>query len=1136
MSGENQTTRSDDGHDGGENGVVHPELDASDGEDEQDQIDEQEAAPSIDKMGDVDRRASVRRESSLDLRRLPLEFSMTFMSETEVSGDDDDLDRSFRSRNREFDAGNRTNRIDRQKSGIERYGICSAFLFCLSPKYTLRSQLMLSFGSVNLLAVVSLVVGCLIVAHLVGQNIKKINQENFEDRLVNSIQSTTVRYLAHSLEQQFMPVDLIDVLEEVAQDRFQGYPSSLEEKITPFKDAYTGEQVYPIDNDDLFLDWQIPAHVTEENYLENLQSSRWDGFYKSQSSVSTQNAAFLMQGACDPDEVDPDTGAAYWPNCTSANNDIASGGAIHPLSSTGRLHDMGKDVVPMLKAIMEAKSEVRDLGLYFKNQGAGATVNFPAYPLQTQVEYESIGCDWLLQPNPVDPRLGTIGTREEASRCHKNGEFVSNRLYNPMERGWCRDQALNPKKTFLDSYIGVFSGQWLLSIGRALYDRHTNEFVACMYVGITLSLVEQRLQDSLLTDNSALTVLRFDEVGTVVASTEEGTLSGQTDSDLYTIDQLHVGLSRESYLELRSLVAFGGNGGLWGDNWNSAEVRQKFESFSVSEDGFLVSVAPMPRVPDKYDPDYKPEFIVVMSTFSADVFAGVVELNEELDGNVAEVFWVSLVAGGIALAVTTLLIIIVSTALTFPLHYINDTADSIVRSFGEKKVDEADEGLADEEDRVMGDEIEENNPRKPRKEKSSQFLLAKESFLRRWTPKTELSDVLKEFDKMVNNFSGSLMAKSEKGKRLEVRNRFKLRKEFADLYNSRNDPNFAYKLGTNNKNSEEFSADNDNSGSINVSSSSFGFIHTGSNIEDSQRMMKESAPSIRHNKRHFGSRLFLWTVVSMVTPLLLTTISISSVVYVLSKESFDQSVENAKQYYLGVKVNALHVHALLRAEYVSSLSAVPVRDIFFLTRYFGWLLFGGLRSSGSLTEMYSVTGQCKNYTKTLHQCPTFNEKYVCDCSWNDRRGNCESFPTGSRHLQLPFFAVQSTGSTPNGDRKKTGFPSVSYSPETTSWWHDAKSVPGFIEGSNASGHDTLYDRIHVSSAMPLFPALYNYDAAKKNFISQFIAFEADGLFLGYSGCGFDEYAYSAWRSTPANRAAEFRPELCPVGKYGYDPR
>ena len=86
MSGENQTTRNDDGHGGGENGIVHPELDASVGEDEQDQIDEQEAAPSFDKMGDVDRRASVRRESSLDLRRLPLEFSMTFMSETEVSG------------------------------------------------------------------------------------------------------------------------------------------------------------------------------------------------------------------------------------------------------------------------------------------------------------------------------------------------------------------------------------------------------------------------------------------------------------------------------------------------------------------------------------------------------------------------------------------------------------------------------------------------------------------------------------------------------------------------------------------------------------------------------------------------------------------------------------------------------------------------------------------------------------------------------------------------------------------------------------------------------------------------------------------------------------------------------------------
>ena len=46
---------------------------------------------------------------------------------------------------------------------------------------------------------------------------KKINEENFEGRLLRGIQSTTVRYLAETLEGQFMPFDLIDMLEEAAQ-------------------------------------------------------------------------------------------------------------------------------------------------------------------------------------------------------------------------------------------------------------------------------------------------------------------------------------------------------------------------------------------------------------------------------------------------------------------------------------------------------------------------------------------------------------------------------------------------------------------------------------------------------------------------------------------------------------------------------------------------------------------------------------------------------------------------------------------------------------------------------------------------------------------------------------------------------
>ena len=125
----------------------------------------------------------------------------------------------------------------------------------------------------------------------------------------------------------------------------------------------------------------------------------------------------------------------------------------------------------------------------------------------------------------------------------------------------------------------------------------------------------------------------------------------------------------------------------------------------------------------------------------------------------------------------------------------------------------------------------------------------------------------------------------------------------------------------------------------------------------------------------------------------------------------------------------------------------------------------------------------------------------------------------------------------DGNRNSSSFPSVASSPETTEWWDDPKTVPGWEKGSNASGYSTLYDRLRVSSAMPLFHALYNYDKGKENYLSQAIAFEADGLFVTYDGCfTVGAAVQSTWKSTVQNRAAKLRPNLCPVGKFGYDAR
>jgi len=51
-----------------------------------------------------------------------------------------------------------------------------------------------------------------------------------------------------------------------------------------------------------------------------------------------------------------------------------------------------------------------------------------------------------------------------------------------------------------------------------------------------------------------------------------------------------------------------------------------------------------------------------------------------------------------------------------------------------------------------------------------------------------------------------------------------------------------------------------------------------------------------------------------------------------------------------------------------------------------------------------------------------------------------------------------------------------------------------------------------------------------------IALEADGMMVGYVGCDNAYLGLSDWSSSESNTAANLRPELCPLGKYGYDPR
>ena len=73
----------------------------------------------------------------------------------------------------------------------------------------------------------------------------------------------------------------------------------------------------------------------------------------------------------------------------------------------------------ILKPLYEAHEDVKQLGVYFSNDGAGSAVVFPGELNDgTNEGYTSIGCDWMAANNPVANDGTPIGSPEARRRCH----------------------------------------------------------------------------------------------------------------------------------------------------------------------------------------------------------------------------------------------------------------------------------------------------------------------------------------------------------------------------------------------------------------------------------------------------------------------------------------------------------------------------------------------------------------------------------------------------------------------------------------------------------------------------------------------------------------------------------------------
>lgn len=336
---------------------------------------------------------------------------------------------------------------------------------CLKPSYSLRWQLLLSFGSstficLTLVLVVSVIIN-LQAGKLVQERAGSVMREQVQGNLV-----LTTRFTAEAFTESLSQLEgVAQLVAEFVMDRIVGYPNQgwEDDVLVPFYDIVSQRNVYPLKNDPLPFDWNITLDLTNENAAEMLQERAFlvDAF---KDMITLSTASFFLGGACNPDL--PPENPAYVEGCPSIENALRE----HSPTTTG-LYQKSGDIGVLLRPLFESDEDVVMVGVYYVNAGAGATVLFPGHSLSNSVpRYESKGCGWMRDINPHTNRR--YGSDEEIARCHPPKSLVEARDYNPLERQWFHEFVKAAGDVvWYGPYLASGGHISIVSIGKAVYDR-----------------------------------------------------------------------------------------------------------------------------------------------------------------------------------------------------------------------------------------------------------------------------------------------------------------------------------------------------------------------------------------------------------------------------------------------------------------------------------------------------------------------------------------------------------------------------------------------------------------------------------------------------------------------------------------
>ena len=461
----------------------------------------------------------------------------------------------------------------------------------------------------------------------------------------------------------------------------------------------------------------------------------------------------------------------------------------------------------------------------------------------------------------------------------------------------------------------------------------------------------------------------------------------------------------------------------------------------------------------------------------------------------------------------------------------------------------------------IGSEIlEYAGSRSDNEEEDPMLHIERKPWTYRFSPRTEITQLVDEFHVMVDQFSGKGTAKVIKQDLYEVKNPFLLYKNFQQLYDKHKessreparDKSTGLSSGSTIDKVLPASSSTSSSSSLSPSDRLLGMFvsenrkHWGPNTRSSgmdeetlRESLRRSIASSTSHRSLLRSSIFWWICGCIAVPLMLSMVGISAYVLIRVNNSMPSLVASLEIVYTYLESYVMLPFAHARAGFVTEALLNPLRDLYVLNRIAGWLYSGGLPAVDTFTEMHTFAEQCKEYPSN---CPAYQTSLVstCNCSWPTSA--CGNDVMHSRQHQRLYFEGLAEDAYVNGDRNFTSYglhnvrnpfyPQYGTLPNRTFFWDSIESLPGAnqtIDG--ALSFDTTYDRVRTASALSAVQIpLYNYfkGSLLEQTLGSSLTFEADGLTTGFEGCS-DEHVYWAQYQFGNGTA---RPDLCPDGKYG----